>query len=156
VALDVGLDGLVLSGEHSDLFEALPTRFVRRYDRAFFERFVPVLRRVYEAAIANANAPVCTCTADEIALEVLLQLATTQAVAMAEMDAETPGVFPFVSSADQVSLSEFHGLLVADSDVLYLWDWEDDGIEDDEKFMRVAGIGDALKFENWFVPFGDQ
>jgi hypothetical protein len=53
-------------------------------------------------------------------------------------------------------LSEFHGLLVADSDVLYLWDWEDDGIEDDEKFMRVAGIGDALKFENWFVPFGDQ
>ena len=22
--------------------------------------------------------------------------------------------------------------------------------------MNVAGIGDALKFENWFVPFGDQ
>ena len=53
-------------------------------------------------------------------------------------------------------MSEIHSLLIADADVLFLWDWEDDGIEHDEVFMRRAGIGDALKFENWFVPFGDR
>ncbi len=50
-------------------------------------------------------------------------------------------------------MSEFHSLLVADSDVLFLWNWEDDGIEDDEERMAITGIGEALKFENWFVPF---
>jgi hypothetical protein len=154
-ALDVGLDGLVALGEHSDLFAALPTRFVRRYDRAFLERFVTALRRVYEASIANADPPVCVCTADEVALEVLVQLATPLAVAMLEMNADTPGAFAFASPSDELSLSEFHDLLVADSDVLFLWDWEDDGIEGDEQFMKIAGVGEALKFENWFVPFQD-
>jgi hypothetical protein len=155
IALDAGLDGLETMRTESDLFEALPQRFARRYDNAFFERFVAVLRRVYELAIADPNRMVCTCTADEIALEVLVQLAKTWAVAAVEMDAETPGSFPLASPGDEASLSDFHSQLVADSDVLYLWNWEDDGIEDDEERMAITGIGDALKFENWFVPFGD-
>ena len=69
---------------------------------------------------------------------------------------EHPEQFPLASPSDATSLSEFQELLVADADVLFLWDWEDDGIEDDEAFMRHAGIGNALKFENWFVPFGDR
>jgi hypothetical protein len=71
------------------------------------------------------------------------------------MTAETPGAFPLASPVDEASLSEFHSLLVADSDVLFLRNWEDDGIEDDEERMAITGIGDASKFENWFVPFED-
>jgi hypothetical protein len=156
IALDAGLDGLNIGGAEFELFETLPTRFVRRYDDAFFARFVPVLRRVYESAIANPRELVCTTTADEIALEVLMELAKAWAAAAVEMAVESPGTFPFASPEDEASLSDFHALLVADSDVLYLWDWEDDGIEDDKDLMRIAGIGNALKFENWFVPFEDQ
>ncbi len=157
IALDAGLDGLDTAGEESEFFEALPARFVSRYDDAFFERFVPSMRRVHEAATTAPNEMVmCTCTADEIALEVLVQLATAWAAAAVEMAEDTPGAFPFASPGDEASLSEFHSLLVADSDVLYLWDWEDDGIEDDKELMTIAGIGDALKFENWFVPFDEQ
>ena len=115
-----------------------------------------MLRRVYQSATADPNHLVCLCTADEIALEVLEELAKDWAAAAVEMAAETPGAFPFASPEDEVSLSEFHSLLVADADVLFLWDWVDDGIEDDQGIMSVAGIGDALKFDNWFVPFGDQ
>jgi hypothetical protein len=153
VALDAGLDGLDTAGAESELFETLPARFAGRYDDGFFERFVPVLRRVYESAIADPNQMVCTCTADEIALEVLVQLAKTWAAAAVEMAAEAPGAFPLASRLDEASLSEFHSLLVADSDVLFLWNWEDNGIEDDQERMAITGIGDALKFENWFVPF---
>ncbi len=148
-ALDAGLDGLDTVGTESELFEALPARFTRRYDDAFFERFVPVLRRVYESATADPNQLVCTCTADEIALEVLMQLAKAWAAAAVEMAAETPGAFPLASPEDEASLSDFHSLLVAD--VLFLWDWEDDGIEDDAETMAITGIGDALKFEHWLV-----
>ena len=155
IALDAGLDGLDTLGGESDLFEALPARFVARYDDAFFVRFVPALRRVYASAIANMNQLVCTCTADEIALEVLVQMAKTWAVVAVEMAAETPGAFPLASPGDEACLSEFHALLVADSDVLFLWNWDDDGIEEDEERMAITGIGDALKFENWFVPFED-
>ena len=157
VALDAGLDGLATLGEGSDLYELLPERFGRRYDDAFFERFFPVLRRVYASAIAdqNQNQIVCTCTADEIALEVLVQLAKNWAAAAFEMAAEVPGAFPLARPEDEASLSDFHSLLVADSDVLFLWDWEDDGIEDDEERMAITGIGAALKFDNWFVPFDD-
>ena len=156
VAFDTGLEGLDMLGDESDLFAALPARFARRYDDAFFEHFVPVLRRAYESAISVPNQTVtCTCTADEIALEVLAQLARTWALVAVELAAEAPGVFPFASPEDEASLAEFHSMLVADSDVLYLWNWEDDGIEDDEELMTVVGIGDALKFENWFVPFDD-
>ena len=155
IAFEAGLDGLRILGDASDLFEALPTRFARRYDDAFFEQFVPVLRRVYQSATADPNHLVCLCTADEIALEVLVELAKDWAAAAVEMAAETPGAFPFASPEDEVSLSEFHSLLVADADVLFLWDWVDDGIEEDQGIMSVAGIGDALKFENWFVPFDD-
>jgi hypothetical protein len=153
IALDAGLDGLDTAGAESELFGALPARFAGRYDNGFFERFVPVLRRVYESAIADPKQLVCTCTADEIALEALMQLAKTWAAAAVENAAETPGAFPFASPGDEASLTEFHSLLVADSDVLFLWNWEDDGIEDDEERMAITGIGDALKFENWFVPF---
>jgi hypothetical protein len=111
---------------------------------------------VYQSATAAPNHPVCLCTADEIALEVLIELAKDWAATAVEMAAATPGAFPFASSEDEVSLSEFHSLLVADADIMFLWDWEDDGIEDDQDIMSVAGIGNALKFENWFVPFGDQ
>ena len=155
IALDAGLDGLTTLGKESDLYEALPTRFAGRYDDAFFERFVPALRRVYESAVANADRMVCRCTADEIAFDVLVELAKNWAVAAVEMDTETPGTFPLASPGDGASLREFHTQLVADSDVLFLWDWEDDGIEDDEDRMAVTGIGEALKFENWFVPFED-
>jgi len=157
LALDRALDGPDILGEESELSAVLPARFTRLYDVAFFERFMPTLRRVYESAISVPNqAVVCTCTADEIALEVLVQLACTSALVAVEQAAETPEAFPLASPEDEVSLLEFHSMLVADSDVLYLWDWEDDGIEDDEALMTLAGIGDALKFENWFVPFEDQ
>jgi hypothetical protein len=156
IAFEAGLDGLRILGDASDLFEALPTRFARRYDDAFFERFVPVLQRVYQSATTDPNHLVCLCTADEIALEVLVELAKDWAAAAVEMAAETPGAVPFASLEDEASLSEFHSQLVADADVLFLWDWEDDGVEDDQDIMSVAGIGDALKFDNWFVPFGDQ
>ncbi len=112
-ALDAGLDGLDTVGTESELFEALPARFTRRYDDAFFERFVPVLRRVYESATADPNQLVCTCTADEIALEVLMQLAKAWAAAAVEMAAETPGAFPLASPEDEASLSDFHSLLVS-------------------------------------------
>jgi hypothetical protein len=156
MALGAGLDGLETPGSGSDLFEALPARFTRRYDDAFFERFAPAVRRVYESAIAGPSQRVCTCTADEIALAVLVQLAGDWALFAVEIEEERPGAFPLASPEDESSLSDFHSLLVADADVLFLWDWEDDGIEDDVAFMRHAGIGDALKFENWFVPFGDR
>ena len=156
IAFDAGLDGLTTQGNESHLFEALPSRFASRYDDAFFERFVPALRRVYDWAISNPEELTCTCTADEIALEVLVQMAQDWALFGLEVAAENPEQFPLASPSDATSLSEFQELLVADSDVLFLWDWEDDGIEDDEAFMRHAGIGNALKFENWFVPFGDR
>jgi hypothetical protein len=154
-ALDAGVDGLETMGIESDLFEALPERFARRYDDAFFERFVPALRQVYESAIAQPNQMVCTCTADEIALEVLVEMARNWALLAVELAAEAPGTFQLASPEDEASLLEFHSQLVADSDVLYLWNWEDDGIEDDEERMAITGIGDALKFDNWFVPFGE-
>jgi hypothetical protein len=156
MAFDSGLDGLRTQGTGSDLFDALPARFARRYDDAFFERFGPVVRRVHEWAIAGPTQQLCTCTADEIALEVLVQLAEDWVLFAVEVEEERPGTFPLASPEDESSLSEFHSLLIADADVLFLWDWEDDGIEHDEVFMRRAGIGDALKFENWFVPFGDR
>jgi hypothetical protein len=155
IALDAGVDGLETMGTESDLFEALPERFARRYDIAFFERFIPALRQVYESTIAQPSQMVCTCTADEIALEVLVEMARNWALLAVELTAEAPGAFPLASPEDEASLLEFHSLLVADSDVLYLWNWKDDGIEDDEERMAITGIGDALKFDNWFVPFGE-
>jgi hypothetical protein len=155
VAFDAALEGLDTEGE-SDLVKALPARFAGRYDDNFFERFAPVLRRVYGSAIANPNQLVCTCTADEIALEVLVQLAKAWAAAALEMAAEVPGAFPLASPEDQASLSDFHSQVVADSDVLFLWNWQDDGIEDDEERMAIMGIGNALKFENWFAPFEER
>jgi hypothetical protein len=155
IALDAGVDGLETMGTESDLFEALPERFVRRYDDAFFERFIPALRQVYESATAHPNQMVCSCTADEIALEVLVEMARNWVLLALELAPEARGAFPLASPEDEASLLEFHSLLVADSDVLYLWNWQDDGIENDEERMAITGIGDALKFDNWFEPFGD-
>ena len=155
IAFDAGLDGLTTQGNESHLFEALPSRFASRYDDAFFERFVPALRRVYDWAISNPDGIDVHVHGRRDPLEVLVQMAQDWALFGLEVAAENPEQFLLASPSDATSLSEFQ-LLVADSDVLFLWDWEDDGIEDDEAFMRHAGIGNALKFENWFVPFGDR
>ena len=113
IALDAALDGLDTEGTESHFVEALPARFAGRYDDAIFERFVPVLRLAHGSAIANSDPLVCTYTADEIALEVLVQLFKGWAVAALEMAAEMPGAYPLASPADQASLSDFHSQLVA-------------------------------------------
>ena len=114
----------------------LPQKYRLRYDGLFRRRFLVTLVTVgYKLAAPKPLAPLPSCTAEELALHILIEQAKNQLQA----EAIAPDFSLFVSLAFQ------------DLDFEVLYDMSVDGIEDTTVGVEMAL--DNLPFDKWFEPF---
>ena len=133
--------------ENSAFRHHLPIAFRARYDDAFVELFRKVLNDVYVRVTSGSEVDLVS-PAEEIALAMLVEAARDQAAGLGDM------AWAIWSEGDDASLDRLRTVIVSDIDVDFLWDPAADGVWDDEAIMALAGIGDHLKYDNWFKPYG--
>lgn len=125
-----------LSDDENFCISELPEKYRLRYDGLFRRRFlVTVLTVGYKLALPEPLAPLPSCTAEELALHILIEQAKNQ------LQAE----------AIESDFSLFVILAFQDLDFEVLYDMAMDGIEDTTVGTEMAY--DNLPFDNWFEPF---
>ncbi len=125
-----------LAFSESLLGSNLPRMHAARYDRAFAKRFFACLLTVgWKLAQAEPPEPLLSCTAEELALRVLIDDA-----------GET-----LRDRGIEDSFDAFESAVFDDADHIFLYVPAVDGIEDSEAGAEL-GVG-HLRFEEWFAPF---
>ena len=121
----------------SHCIAALPPKFLYRYDGLFRRKFLVTLLTVgYKLALTEPPAHLLSCTAEELALYVLIEEARGALMAQ-EISAD---------------FSEFEDKAFQDDmDIMILYDMSLDGIEDSPVDEEMA-FGN-LQFDKWFEPF---
>lgn len=123
-------------GEGYRFLEFLPQKYTLLYDQAFLRRFLITLMTVgYKLALAEPPAPLLSCVAEELALDMLIKVASERLKVLAS----TP------------DFELFKDLAYQDSDYEYLYELSLDGIEDSPVGVE-HGIAN-LHFDEWFMPF---
>ena len=123
--------------DQSLLVTGLPSKYLPRYNGAFRRAFLVALLTVgYKLALPEPPVPLLSCTAEELALYVLLDEARENLAA--------EGTEPAFSEFEDQAYEE-------DMDIVVLYDMALDGIED-------TSVGDSmgygnLEFDRWFEPF---
>ena len=115
----------------------LPRRYLPKYNGGFGRRFfVSLLTVGYKLAQSDPPVPFFSCTAEELALHVLIE--------EAKEGLEANGIDPdFTEFEDQVYQD--------DMDISVLYDMSLDGIEDTSIGDNMAFAN--LQFDQWFEPF---
>ena len=139
LALCMLVDDFLNNPENEEpLFVAsLPSKYLLQYDDFFRRKFlVTILTVGYKLALSEPPAPLLSCTAEELALHVLIE------EAKAELSTQdiTPDFVEFEDTAFQ-----------DDMDIFILYDMSLDGVEN-------TPIGDDMAYANlnfykWFEPF---
>ena len=116
---------------------ALPPKLLHRYDGLFRRKFLVTLLTVgYKLALTEPPAHLLSCTAEELALYVLIEEARCTLMAQ--------GI--------KADCSEFADQAFQDDmDIMILYDMSLDGIEDSAVDEEMA-FGN-LQFDKWFYPF---
>ena len=118
------------------LVTALPSRYLPRYSGGFRRKFLVTLLTVgYKLALPDPPDPLLSCTAEELALRVLIEEAQEG----------------FKAQGTELEFSEFEDRVLQDVDINILYNMALDGIED-------TPVGDSmgygnLQFDQWFEPF---
>ena len=124
--------------EESLLARSLPRKYLHQYTGAFLRRFfVSFLTVRYKLAQPLPPEPLLSCTAEELALHILIM----EAEALLDIEVVESDFGVFQDSAFQ------------DLDHEYLYDLGIDGIEDSE-LGKELGIG-HFRFDEWFRPFNN-
>jgi hypothetical protein len=125
-----------LDDEDHEFRQLLPRKYLHSYTPLFLKKFYVTLLTVgYKLALPEESDTLIACTAEELALHVLIE----EASALLELE----GI-----EADFVA---FEDVIYQDVDFEYLYEPENDGIEDSEVGVEM-GIGN-LHFSEWFKPF---
>jgi hypothetical protein len=125
-----------LGDDENFCISELPEKYRLRYDGLFRRRFLVTLLTVgYKLALQEPLAPLPSCTAEELALHILIE----QAKSELQADAIEP------------DFSLFESLAFQDLDYEVLYDMSVDGIEDTTVGAEMA-YGN-LRFNEWFEPF---
>ena len=120
----------------SRFLEYLPEKYGPRYGRVFLRQLLVTMLTVgYKLALAQPPAPLLSCVAEELALDILVREASAHL--------ESEGVSP--------DFALFQDLAYQDSDYEYLYELSLDGIEDSPVGVE-HGISN-LHFDEWFIPF---
>ena len=131
-------DDFLGESDHIDSLIAyfLPSKYSLLYTELFLKRFFATLLTVgYKLAQSDPPVPLLSCTAEELALHILIE----EASELLEQDGVKPQFGMFEEEAFQ------------DADFEYLYDMRLDGVEDSEIGAEM-GIG-LLHFDEWFEPF---
>ena len=144
----------IYRGSDSDLVDELPPVALPHADRPFVDALVHRLEVIADRlAQGTADAEqICTCTADELVLHIVIDVAVSHAsedphaaewLAHLPIDAHYDGDF-----------DRLHEVLFQDDDVLLLYDPALEGIEDPtgQRYVRERFVN--LHSRDWFKPFG--
>jgi hypothetical protein len=116
--------------------ELLPGKHLHLYTPLFLKKFYVTLLTVgYKLALPKRSSRLLACTAEELALHLLIQEATALL--------ETDGI--------KADFSTFEDLIYQDWDFEFLYDFKHDGIEDGEVGVELGMVN--LSFSEWFKPF---
>jgi len=125
-----------LDAEDNILRELLPHKYLNQYTGLFLKHFYATLLTVgYKLDLPEESDDLIACTAEELALEILIEQATA-ILETDEIDAD---------------FSVFEDHIFQDLDHEFLYDMSMDGIEDSEKGKEMHMIN--LSFSDWFKPF---
>ena len=116
---------------------ALPSKYLLQYDGGFRRKFF-VLTVGYKLAQAEPPVPLFSCTAEELALHVLID--------EARECLKTQGIEPDFSEFEDQAFQD-------DMDINILYDMALDGVED-TSVGDIMGYGN-LQFDQWFESFLD-
>lgn len=124
--------------DEEPLFVALlPPKYLLHYDNVFRRKFfVNILTVGYKLSLSKPPVPLLSCTAEELALHVLIEDAKSRLSAQ-EI---TPDFLKFEDTAFQ-----------DDGDIMILYDMSLDGVESTSIGDNMAYAN--LHFSNWFEPF---
>ena len=125
-----------LGDDENFCISELPQKYRLHYNGLFRRRFlVTLLTLGYKLALPEPLDPLPSCTAEELALHILIEQAKTQLLA----------------DAIESDFSLFESLAFEDRDFEILYDMASDGIEDTQVGASM-GYGN-LQFNEWFEPF---
>lgn len=114
----------------------LPRKYYTKYTPLFLKQFYTTLLTVgYKLAISEKSDTLIACTAEELALHILIERASTLL--------EEDGI--------DADFSLFEDEIYQDLDFEYLYELEMDGIEDNEEGAELRIVN--LHFSDWFKPF---
>lgn len=116
--------------------DLLPSKYLYRYTSGFINRFYATLLTVgYKLALPDNSHTLLSCTAEELALNMLIERASDIL--------EDEGI--------EAEFGGFEDVIFQDVDFEYLYEPENDGIED-SAIGKEIGMG-YLHFSDWFKPF---
>lgn len=119
--------------------ELLPSKYLNPYTPLFLKKFYTALLTVgYKPALPRESETPIACTAEELALHILIE----QATGLLEID----GI--------EAAFGDFEDAIYQDLDFEYLFDPAVDGIEDSEEGKEMAICN--LRFSDWFKPFDNS
>ena len=139
ILIDQLMDDLKAFGRRkkpTDLWvaEYLPRMYVLRYDEGFLRRFLVCAVSVGLKMRAPDFHPL-GCTAEELVIRAMKEIAEAW----------------LKENGEAADFGDWEDIALDDIDVEYLYDPQQDGIEDSEIGRRM-GIGN-LGFQDWFRPF---
>jgi len=107
------------------------------------------------AEIREHGTPIPRCTADEVALWLMLDRASAIEVDRDAWPALWSTVIRQPASRDDFDWPSLREDLFEDTDFLMLYAPELDGVDDpDDEVNQSLGIGEHLRPRDWFTPFG--
>lgn len=125
------------SGKIEHIGDWLPKKYVCRYTSLFCHRFIVCMTSVAERLVQPEKiAPVTRCTAEALALHVLVQHATTILKDIQGIDADYSAF-----KSDAFRDTDFFGLYEADVDV------------PEPDLNKRVPLPNNLEFNDWFTPF---
>lgn len=125
-----------LEDEYHVFRESLPRKYINLYTPIFLKKFYTAFLNVgYKLALPEESRTILACVAEELALHLVIELAS----ALLESGGEKP------------EFAGFEEAIYQDVDFEYLYQPENDGIED-SIIGSELGIGN-LHFSEWFKPF---
>jgi len=140
-ALDILSDDFFdsnLEDEEHVFRELLPRKYFHQYTPLFLKKFYVTLMTVgYKLALPQESNTLLSSTAEEIALHILIEEATT----LLDMH------------SIKADFGDFEDYVYQDIDFEFLYESEFDGIEDGETGDELHIVN--LRFADWFKPFGD-
>lgn len=144
ILIDLFLDDLRLLEENADfeetsMFDYLPSQYALKYTPHFARQFLVCLITVFWKMAQPDHLPLAS-VAEELAAFAIV----TQA-----KDEDEEG-----HPRDEAFLESFVDAYFEDTDFLYLFDDEYDGI-DETDLADIQGIS-SLAFADWFKPFSDE
>jgi hypothetical protein len=134
-----------------------------RYPRITHSRDAAWRRRALQsydhlvAAMNSGRDPHPQCTAEEMALWFMIELAEAFEQDRGEWPTVWAEIEEFAASRDDFNWDDLREDLFQDQDFLMLYSPELDGIEDPANgFNAMMRIGPYLRPQDWFTPFGES